>query len=71
MRQAGGVGHNFYVNPADFSDAVGHRGANRSWLNDQGDGFSLSADNSVERGMLRVAGQNLSLYNMSPLRIRV
>ncbi|NIQ10421.1 MAG: radical SAM protein [Gammaproteobacteria bacterium] len=68
MQQAGELGQEFYVNPDDFSDAVGHRGDNRDWLAEDARGFVLSVDSSVKRGVLSVAGQELPLYNL-PVRV--
>ncbi len=67
MKQAADFGQEFYVNPDDFSDAVGHRGDNRNWLAEDARGFVLSVDSSVKRGVLSVAGKKLHLYNL-PVR---
>lgn len=49
------------VNPVDLSDAVGHRAENRRWLAEQDLSLHLVADRTVDRGWLRVSGQDLRL----------
>lgn len=65
MILAGPRGTDFLVNPADLADAVGHRRENVEWLNRNYQGSSVVADKNVERNMLRISGQDLSLYSQS------
>jgi histone acetyltransferase (RNA polymerase elongator complex component) len=53
------------VNPADLSDALGHRGENRAWLAQHGNLVRLSSDREVERGFLRICGQDLGIHELS------
>ncbi|MEJ2470247.1 MAG: radical SAM protein [Desulfuromonadales bacterium] len=47
------------VHPADFSDVIGHRGENRSWLRRVDPNFSLTTDPNVPRGGLRFRDRSL------------
>jgi len=53
------------INPADLSDALGHRGENREWLAQQGTVVRLSSDQHVERGFLRIFGQDLGIHELA------
>jgi hypothetical protein len=45
------------VNPYDFSDALGHGGQNRNWLESERPHQLLRADSTVPLGGLRTSGQ--------------
>jgi histone acetyltransferase (RNA polymerase elongator complex component) len=49
------------INPADLSDALGHRGENREWLAQHGAVVRLRPDQDVKRGFMRISGLDLRI----------
>ncbi len=64
MLKACSHSNQFTVNPSDLSDALGHRGENRDLLKKRNPEILVSADKAVERGFLRMAGQDLPLLEL-------
>lgn len=64
LKQAWMIGQTFTVNPADYSDAIGHRGENRSWFEDSLGQIAFFRNSEVPRGFLRVAEQQLSFNDI-------
>ncbi len=58
-------GKQLSVHPNDLSDALGHRGENRLWLENADPEVHVTADKAVERGFLRTAGRDLPLNELS------
>jgi len=65
LKQAGRYGHNFTVNPSDLSDALGHRGENRAWLQQTDPQVTITADHSVARESLRASGHDWPLFDLN------
>ena len=55
----------FSVNPNDLGDALGHRNENRDWLKKTNPAVFVMADKAVQRGFLRISGQDVSLIDLS------
>jgi histone acetyltransferase (RNA polymerase elongator complex component) len=49
------------ISSDDLSDALGHRGENREWLVRHGAHISLSTDNTIQRGFVRVSGEDIEI----------
>ncbi len=60
-------GKQLTVHPDDLSDAIGHRGENRDWLKKIKPEVRVIADKVVERGFLRMSGDDLPLIDLSAL----
>lgn len=58
-------GKQFCVNPHDLSDVMGHRNENRDWLKKINPAVCVTADKAVERGFLRMSGQDVSFIELS------
>jgi len=57
LLSAGSHGRQICVNPDDLSDALGHRGENRQWLEQHGAGVRLMTNQAVARGFLKIYGE--------------
>lgn len=55
----------FCVNPHDLSDVMGHRNENRDWLKNTSPAVCVTADETVERGFLRMSDQDVSFIKLS------
>lgn len=65
LYHASAHGKQLSVNPHDLSDALGHRNENRDWLKRTNPAVCVMADNAVERGFLRMSGQDVSFTDLS------
>jgi len=65
LGHAGLRGKQFCVNPHDLSDVMGHRNENRDWLKKTSPAICVTADKTVERGFLRMFGQDVSFIELS------
>lgn len=65
LQNAGGQCRQVSVNPDDLSDALGHRGENRHWLDQRGMAVRLITDKTVARGFLQICGEHVFLNTLS------
>jgi histone acetyltransferase (RNA polymerase elongator complex component) len=64
LADAAGDKQEIKINPSDFSDVIGHRGENKAWFATHMDTLCLKVDDSVDRGMLRIAGRDFSFSDI-------